>query len=101
MFKDYCSDQRTRQGNEVFRESRFNIKLESDHTDDTISIEPYRLKELIYQDFKFPSRSLVSEMDVRLLYIPFTVIQKNVRKITIDGEFVYEGGRKYRRYCLP
>ena len=65
------------------------------------TIEPYRLKELIRQDLKYHPKSLVSDMSVRLPDIPYTDLQKRVRKMTIDGELVYEGGRKYRRYSLP
>ena len=65
------------------------------------TIEPYRLKELIRQDLKYHPKSLVSEMSVRLPDIPFSDLQKKVRKMVIDGELVYEGGRKYRRYSLP
>ena len=65
------------------------------------TIEPYRLKELIRQDLKYHPKSLVSEMSVRLPDIPFSDLQKKVRKMAIDGELVYEGGRKYRRYSLP
>lgn len=65
------------------------------------TIEPYRLKELICQDLKYHPNSLISEMGIRLPDIPFTDLQRKVRKMTIDGELVYEGGRKYRRYSLP
>ena len=65
------------------------------------TIEPYRLKELIRQDLKYHPKSLVSDMSVRLPDIPYTDLQKRVRKMTNDGELVYEGGRKYRRYSLP
>lgn len=65
------------------------------------TIEPYRLKELIRQDLRYHPKSLVSEMSVRLPDIPFSELQKKVRKMAIDGELVYEGGRKYRRYSLP
>lgn len=65
------------------------------------TIEPYRLKELIHQDLKYHPKSLVSEMSLRLPDIPYIELQKKVRKMTIDGELVYEGGRKYRRYSLP
>lgn len=65
------------------------------------TIEPYRLKELIRQDLKYHPKSLVSEMSVRLPDIPFSDLQKKVRKMVIDSELVYEGGRKYRRYSLP
>lgn len=65
------------------------------------TIEPYRLKELIRQDLKYHPKSLVSDMSVRLPDISYKELQKKVRKMTIDGELVYEGGRKYRRYSLP
>ena len=65
------------------------------------TIEPYRLKELIRQDLKYHPKSHVSEISVRLPDIPFSEIQKKVRKMAIDGELVYEGGRKYRCYSLP
>ena len=65
------------------------------------TIEPYRLKELIRQDLNFHPRSLVTEMSVRLPDISFIELQKYVRKMATDGEIVYEGGRKYRRYSLP
>ena len=65
------------------------------------TIEPYRLKELIRQDLKYHPKSLVSEMSVRLPDIPFSELQKKVRKMALDAELVYEGGRKYRRYSLP
>lgn len=65
------------------------------------TIEPYRLKELIRQDLKYHPQSLVSDMSVRLPDISYKELQKKVRKMTIDGELVYEGGRKYRRYSLP
>lgn len=64
------------------------------------TIEPYRLKELILQDLKYHPKSLIAEMSVRLPDIPLKELQKKVRKMTTDGELIYEGGRKYRRYSL-
>ena len=64
------------------------------------TIEPYRLKELILQDLKYHPKSMISEMNVRLPDIPFKDLQNKVRKMTMDGELSYEGGRKYRRYSL-
>jgi len=37
----------------------------------------------------------------RLPDIPFTDLQKCVRKMATEWALVYEGGRKYRRYSLP
>ena len=65
------------------------------------TIEPYRLKELILQDLKYHSHSLISEMSERLPDIPFLELRKYVRKMAAEGELAYEGGRKYRRYSLP
>lgn len=65
------------------------------------TIEPYRLRELILQDLKYHPRSLVSEMSERLPDIPFTDLQKCVRKMAIESALAHEGGRKYRRYSLP
>lgn len=62
------------------------------------TIEPYRLRELILQDLKYHPKSLISEMSVRLPDIPFAELQNKVRKMAINGELAYEGGRKYRRY---
>jgi ATP-dependent DNA helicase RecG len=56
---------------------------------------------MILQDLKYHPRSLVSEMSERLPDIPFTDLQKCVRKMAIEGTLVHEGGRKYRRYNLP
>ena len=65
------------------------------------TIEPYRLKELIFQDLKYHPKSLISEMGVRLPDITLSELKKYVRKMAAEGELGYEGGRKYRRYCLP
>lgn len=64
------------------------------------TIEPYRLKELVRQDLKYHPKSLISEMSLRLPDIPYADLQKKVRKMASEGELVYEGGRKYRRYSL-
>lgn len=64
-------------------------------------IEPYRLKELIRQDLKYHSRSLVSEISLRLPDVPFKELQKMLRRMALNGELVSDGGRKYRRYRLP
>jgi ATP-dependent DNA helicase RecG len=65
------------------------------------TIEPYRLKELILQDLKYHPKSLISDISVRLPDIPYAELQKKVRKMALDGELKYEGGRKYRYYSLP
>ena len=65
------------------------------------TIEPYRLKELILQDLKYHPKSLISEMSERLPDVPFTELQKLVRKMATIDELSYIGGRKYRRYSLP
>ena len=65
------------------------------------TIEPYRLKELIKQDLKYHSLSLVSEISQRLPDVPFRELQKMVRKMALEGELITDGGRKYRRYRLP
>lgn len=78
----------------IFSNSKANIQTTLK------TIEPYRLKELILQDLKYYPKSLISEMSVRLPDIPLTELQKKVRKMTTDGELIYEGGRKYRRYSL-
>lgn len=78
----------------IFSNSKANIQTTLK------TIEPYRLKELILQDLKYHPKSLISEMSVRLPDIPLTELQKKVRKMTTDGELIYEGGRKYRRYSL-
>ena len=65
------------------------------------TIEPYRLKELILQDLRYHPKSLVSEMSGRLPDITFTELQKQVRKMAVNGELSFIGGRKYRRYSLP
>ena len=65
------------------------------------TIEPYRLKELILQDLKYHPNSLISDISVRLPDIPYAELQKKVRKMALDGELKYEGGRKYRYYSLP
>lgn len=65
------------------------------------TIEPYRLKELILQDLKYHPKSLVSEMSERLPDVPFTELQKQVRRMATIGELSYFGGRKFRRYSLP
>jgi len=80
---------------EIISNSRANIRTTLK------TIEPYRLKELIRQDLNFHPKSLVSEMSVRLPDISYIELQKYVRKMATDGEIVYEGGRKYRRYSLP
>lgn len=65
------------------------------------AIEPYRLKELIKQDLKYHSLSLVSEISQRLPDVPFKDLQKMVRRMASEGELIPDGGRKFRRYRLP
>lgn len=65
------------------------------------AIEPYRLKELIKQDLKCHSLSLVSDISQRLPDVPFKDLQKMVRRMASDGELIPDGGRKFRRYRLP
>ena len=65
------------------------------------TIEPYRLKELIRQDLKYHSNSLISEISQRLPDVPFKEIQRMVRTMALEGELIPVGGRKYRRYRLP
>ena len=65
------------------------------------SIEPYRLKELIKQDLKYHSLSLVSDISQRLPDVPFKDLQKMVRRMASEGELIPDGGRKFRRYRLP
>ena len=65
------------------------------------AIEPYRLKELIKQDLKYHSLSLVSDISQRLPDIPFKDLQKMVRRMASEGELIPDGGRKFRRYRLP
>ena len=65
------------------------------------AIEPYRLKELIKQDLKYHSHSLVSDISQRLPDVPFKDLQKMVRRMASDGELIPDGGRKFRRYRLP
>lgn len=65
------------------------------------AIEPYRLKELIKQDLKYHSLSLVSDISQRLPDVPFKDLQKMVRRMASDGELIPDGGRKFRRYRLP
>ena len=80
---------------DIISNSRANLKTTLK------TIEPYRLRELILQDLKYHPRSLVSEMSERLPDIPFTDLQKCVRKMAIESALAHEGGRKYRRYSLP
>ncbi len=79
---------------DVISNSRANLKTTLK------TIEPYRLRELILQDLKYHPHSLVSEMSERLPDVPFTDLQKCVRKMAAEGALAYEGGRKYRRYNL-
>ena len=65
------------------------------------AIEPYRLKELIKQDLKYHSLSLMSEVSHRLPDVPFKDLQKMVRRMASEGELIPDGGRKFRRYRLP
>ena len=65
------------------------------------TIEPYRLKELIRQDLKYHSNSLISEISQRLPDVPFKELQRMVRTMALEGELIPVGGRKYRRYRLP
>ena len=65
------------------------------------AIEPYRLKELIKQDLKYHSHSLVSDISQRLPDVPFKDLQKMVRRMASEGELIPDGGRKFRRYRLP
>lgn len=65
------------------------------------TIEPYRLKELILQDLKYHPRSLVSEMSERLPDVSFAELQKLVRKMAANGDLLFDGGRKFRRYSRP
>ena len=65
------------------------------------TIEPYRLKELILQDLRYHPGSMISEMSLRLPDISISELQKYVRKMANDGELLYVGGRKFRKYRLP
>lgn len=65
------------------------------------TIEPYRLKALILQDLNYHPNSLISEMSDRLPDVPNMDLKKLVRKMALNGELRFEGGRKFRRYSLP
>ena len=80
---------------EIISNSKANIKTTLK------TIEPYRLRELILQDLKYHPDSLVSEMSERLPDIPYSELQKHVRKMVTENVLLSKGGRKYRRYCLP
>lgn len=79
----------------IISESKANI------TTTLKAIEPYRLKELIRQDLKYHSSSLISEIAQRLPDVPFKELQKMARKMAKEGVLLTEGGKKYRRYLLP
>ncbi len=80
---------------DVISNSRANIRTTLK------TIEPYRLKELIMQDLTYHPGSLISEMNERLPDIPYAELQKQVRKMAVEGVLLAEGGRKYRRYRMP
>ena len=64
------------------------------------TIEPYRLKALIFEDLKYHPNSLLSEIATRLPDVDYPELEKMVRTMAKDGEITPLGGRKFRRYKL-
>ena len=64
------------------------------------TIEPYRLKALIFEDLKYHPNSLLAEMATRLPDVDYSELEKMVRTMAKDGEITPLGGRKFRRYKL-
>lgn len=65
------------------------------------TIEPYRLRALILEDLRFHPDSLWSEIAERLPDVNVNELQLLIRKMAIDGDVLFSGGRKYRKYRLP
>lgn len=65
------------------------------------TIEPYRLRALILEDLRFHPDSLWSEIAKRLPDVNVDELQILIRKMALDGEVLFSGGRKYRKYRLP
>lgn len=65
-----------------------------------ITIEPYRLKELIKEDLKFHPNSSAEDICKRLPDADLEDLVKLVRKMAENEELVKVGGRKYRQYRL-
>ena len=64
------------------------------------TIEPYRLKALIYEDLRYHPNSTMAEIANRLPDVEFTELTKMVGRMVKNDEIVPIGGRKYRTYTL-
>lgn len=65
------------------------------------TIEPYRLKALIYEDLRYHHNSTMSEISKRLPDVEYSELEKMVRRMVKESEIIPLGGRKYRKYALP
>lgn len=83
---------------EINPEFVLNTKMQFPTTLKTI--EPYRLKALIFEDLKYHPNSLLSEIAKRLPDVDYPELEKMVRTMAKDGDITPLGGRKYRRYKL-
>ena len=79
----------------VVANSRSNVKTSLK------TIEPYRLRALIMEDLRFHPDSLWSEIAERLPDVNVDELQALIRKMALEGEVLFSGGRKYRKYRLP
>ena len=43
----------------------------------------------------------ISEISSRLPDVDYDLLKKTVRRMASEGELVFSGGRKYRKYDLP
>lgn len=64
-------------------------------------IEPHRLRELILEDLSRHSNSAISEIRKRIgEEIPSHQIKRQIQTLIKDGEIVFKGERRWRRYSL-
>ena len=64
------------------------------------TIEPYRLKALIFEDLKQHPMSMMDEIAYRLPDVDLIELRKMVRKMATNGEIRHDNGRKFRKYYL-
>ena len=64
------------------------------------TIEPYRLKALIFEDLKYHPDSLLSEIASRLPDVDYARLEKMVRNMAKEGKISHTKGRKFRKYSL-
>lgn len=64
------------------------------------TIEPYRLKALIYEDLRYHPNSTMAEIANRLPDVDYTELTKMVGRMVREEKIKPIGGRKYRKYTL-